>query len=92
MSRLAGGPTAAPGTYGAGPGAFGKRSPGRSSGEGLCGEIIDQPEGANGFGYDPHFYLPDMALTAASLEPEEKNRVSHRARALRELLGKLSQA
>jgi XTP/dITP diphosphohydrolase len=62
-------------------------------GEGLWhGEIIDQPEGANGFGYDPHFYLPDMALTAASLDPEEKNRVSHRARALRELLSKLSHA
>jgi len=62
-------------------------------GEGLWhGEIIDQPEGANGFGYDPHFYLPDMALTSASLDPEEKNRVSHRARALRELLSKLSQA
>ncbi len=62
-------------------------------GEGLWhGEIIDQPEGANGFGYDPHFYLPDQALTAAALEPEEKNRLSHRARALRELLSKLSQA
>ncbi len=62
-------------------------------GEGLWhGEIIDVPEGANGFGYDPHFYLPDMALTAASLDPDEKNRVSHRARALRELLSKLSHA
>ncbi|KOF53983.1 MULTISPECIES: RdgB/HAM1 family non-canonical purine NTP pyrophosphatase [unclassified Achromobacter] len=60
-------------------------------GEGIWhGEIIDQPEGENGFGYDPHFYLPDMALTAASLPPDEKNRVSHRARALRELLGKLA--
>ena len=56
------------------------------------GEIIDQPEGANGFGYDPHFYLPDLGLTAASLDPAEKNSVSHRARALRELLGKLNQA
>ena len=55
------------------------------------GEIIDQPEGANGFGYDPHFYLPDLGLTAASLDPAEKNSVSHRARA-RELLGKLNQA
>ena len=62
-------------------------------GEGLWhGEIIDQPEGANGFGYDPHFYLPDMGLTAATLDPEEKNRVSNRARALRELLSKLSQS
>ena len=39
--------------------------------------------GANGFGYDPHFYLPDLGLTAASLDPAEKNSVSHRARALR---------
>ena len=47
------------------------------------GEIIDQPEGANGFGYDPHFYLPDLGLTAASLDPAEKNSVSHRPRAAR---------
>ena len=53
------------------------------------GEIIDQPEGANGFGYDPHFYLPDLGLTAASLDPAEKNSVSHRAA---RLLGKLNQA
>lgn len=62
-------------------------------GEGLWhGEINDQPEGDHGFGYDPHFYLPDLGLTVASLDPQEKNAISHRARALRELQGKLNQA
>lgn len=71
----------------------GENDPRPLIGEGLWqGEIIDQPEGENGFGYDPHFYLPDQGLTAAALDPEEKNRISHRARALRELLSKLNQA
>lgn len=62
-------------------------------GEGLWqGRIIDLPQGVNGFGYDAHFYLPDLGSTAAALDPAEKNRVSHRARALRELLRKLGQA
>lgn len=62
-------------------------------GEGLWhGEIVDTPQGSNGFGYDPHFYLPDLGTTAAALAPEEKNRVSHRARALRQLLDKLQAA
>ena len=47
------------------------------------GEIIDQPEGANGFGYDPHFYLPDLGLTAASLDPRPS--ATARARELRKL-------
>ncbi|AZY52628.1 RdgB/HAM1 family non-canonical purine NTP pyrophosphatase [Bordetella avium] len=54
------------------------------------GEIALAPAGAHGFGYDPYFYLPDLDRSAAQLPPEEKNAVSHRARALRELLGKLS--
>lgn len=71
----------------------GENDPRPLIGEGLWqGEIIDQAEGENGFGYDPHFYLPDQGLTAAALDPEEKNRISHRARALRELLSKLNQA
>ena len=62
-------------------------------GEGVWhGEILDTPEGEHGFGYDPHFYLPDLGATAASLDPDEKNRVSHRARALRQLLDKLAQS
>ena len=50
------------------------------------GSIIDQARGQNGFGYDPHFYLPELDKTAAELEPEEKNLVSHRGQALRELI------
>lgn len=60
-------------------------------GEGVWhGEIVDAPRGEHGFGYDPHFLLPDLGATAAELAPAEKNRVSHRARALRQLLDKLS--
>ena len=60
-------------------------------GEGLWhGEIVDTPRGDHGFGYDPYFLLPDLGRTAAELDPAEKNRVSHRARALQQLLGKLA--
>ncbi|CAM3674142.1 dITP/XTP pyrophosphatase [Bordetella sputigena] len=62
-------------------------------GEGIWyGEIADAPRGGHGFGYDPHFYLPDLGKTAAELAPAEKNAVSHRAQALRELLAKLQRA
>ncbi len=56
------------------------------------GEVLDQPRGANGFGYDPHFYLPDLGLTAAELPPARKNSLSHRARALQGLLEALQRA
>jgi XTP/dITP diphosphohydrolase len=49
------------------------------------GEIGRAPRGANGFGYDPLFVLPN-GKTAAELEPAEKNRISHRAIALGKLL------
>src|SRR3546814_11876896 len=42
--------------------------------------------GANGFGYDPHFYIPELGKTVAELAPDEKNKISHRARALDQLL------
>ncbi len=45
------------------------------------GVIADAPRGHHGFGYDPVFYLPDRGCTMAELPPEEKNRISHRARA-----------
>ena len=45
------------------------------------GVIADAPRGHHGFGYDPIFYLPDRDCTMAELPPEEKNRISHRARA-----------
>lgn len=54
------------------------------------GEILLEPRGARGFGYDPHFLLPRRGLTAAELLAEEKNRVSHRARAARALEAKLA--
>jgi len=53
------------------------------------GEIIEHARGSNGFGYDPHFFLPELGKTAAELDPEQKNRLSHRGQALRELVEKL---
>lgn len=53
------------------------------------GSIIDVPRGANGFGYDPHFWLTDLRCSAAELEPAHKNRISHRGRALAQLLDRL---
>ncbi|HJX13039.1 MAG TPA: XTP/dITP diphosphatase [Dehalococcoidales bacterium] len=62
--------------------------------EGECrGVITREPRGEGGFGYDPVFYLPELGKTMAELPPEEKNRVSHRARAAekaREMLMKLA--
>ncbi len=55
------------------------------------GRIIDDPRGKNGFGYDPYFLLPDRGITSAELPPEEKNRISHRAIALRILLEKMKE-
>jgi len=54
------------------------------------GEIIDQPRGQGGFGYDPHFWLSSLNKTAAELTPEEKNQLSHRAQALRFLIAQLA--
>jgi XTP/dITP diphosphohydrolase len=56
------------------------------------GEVIDSPRGAGGFGYDPHFLLPDLGRTAAELEPREKHAVSHRGKALRRLIALLREA
>jgi XTP/dITP diphosphohydrolase len=43
------------------------------------------PRGSSGFGYDPYFWLPELDKTAAELAPEEKNRLSHRGKAMRAL-------
>lgn len=56
------------------------------------GEIVETPQGENGFGYDPHFYLPEFGLTAAQLSATEKNRTSHRAKALAQLITQLGTA
>jgi XTP/dITP diphosphohydrolase len=50
------------------------------------GEIARAPRGTSGFGYDPLFLVPELGKTAAELEPAEKNRLSHRGRALARLL------
>lgn len=51
--------------------------------EGECrGEIIPEERGGGGFGYDPIFLLPELGRTMAELDPGEKNRLSHRARAV----------
>ncbi len=52
----------------------------------IDGVIIDEPRGANGFGYDPHFLVPSLGRTTAELPPEHKNRISHRGRALADIL------
>lgn len=46
------------------------------------GEIIDQPRGSGGFGYDPYFFLPAFGKTSAELTAEQKNQISHRGQAL----------
>jgi len=53
------------------------------------GVIIDEARGANGFGYDPIFFVPELRKTAAELPPEMKNKISHRGRAFAELKKRL---
>ncbi|WP_044894582.1 XTP/dITP diphosphatase [Bacillus alveayuensis] len=54
--------------------------------EGTCeGYIAEAPTGTNGFGYDPIFYVPEQQKTMAELSKEEKNKISHRANALKKL-------
>ena len=57
----------------------------------LQGVITEEPAGAQGFGYDPVFFVPELGMTLAELSPDEKNRISHRAKAfaqVREILGR----
>ena len=53
------------------------------------GVMLDAPRGDGGFGYDPYFLLPELGLTAAELPAADKNRLSHRGQALRQLVEKL---
>ena len=55
------------------------------------GEIARIPRGSNGFGYDPLFMLPAVGKTAAELDAEEKNRISHRGIALAKLITLLNE-
>ncbi|MES9992056.1 MAG: XTP/dITP diphosphatase [Candidatus Thiodiazotropha sp.] len=54
------------------------------------GRILHQPQGENGFGYDPIFYVPSHNCSSAELEPDVKNSLSHRGQALQALLQALS--
>ncbi|MBQ4370117.1 MAG: hypothetical protein II784_03850, partial [Oscillospiraceae bacterium] len=51
----------------------------------ISGEISRAPSGEGGFGYDPVFYVPELGKTLAEIPQEEKNKISHRARALEKL-------
>mgnify|MGYP000979900861 FL=1 len=57
--------------------------------ESMEGEIAHSPSGREGFGYDPIFYVKEFSKTAAQLSREEKNKISHRGKALRVLKDKL---
>ena len=53
------------------------------------GEILDAQRGAEGFGYDPLFYVPTHCQTAAELDADIKNRLSHRGQAMQKLIARL---
>ena len=53
------------------------------------GEIVDQARGDGGFGYDPLFFVSEFGQTAAQLDADTKNRVSHRGRAMQKLIERL---
>nr|MBL8410206.1 RdgB/HAM1 family non-canonical purine NTP pyrophosphatase [Dechloromonas sp.] len=53
------------------------------------GEILATPRGAEGFGYDPLFYVPAQCMTAAELDADTKNRLSHRGQAMQRLIERL---
>ena len=55
------------------------------------GELLRQPAGQGGFGYDPIFYYPPFGKTLAEVSAEEKNQVSHRARALKKMYDRLKE-
>jgi XTP/dITP diphosphohydrolase len=54
------------------------------------GQIVDDPRGTNGFGYDPHFFVPDLGMTMAEMPLGQKNALSHRGKALASIKGGLA--
>ncbi len=58
----------------------------------IHGELLREPRGENGFGYDPIFYYPPMGMSTAEMSAEDKNKVSHRGAALRVFYEKLKEA
>ena len=53
------------------------------------GEILSEPRGEHGFGYDPLFWLPELGLSSAELDKHQKNKISHRGQAMQQLLAQL---
>ena len=58
----------------------------------IHGELLREARGQNGFGYDPIFYYPPMGMSTAEMSSEDKNKVSHRANALKVFYEKLKEA
>jgi XTP/dITP diphosphohydrolase len=58
----------------------------------MYGEIIDTPRGDGGFGYDPYFLIPELGKTGAEIPMDQKNQISHRGKALVELVRKLRES
>lgn len=56
------------------------------------GEILEEPVGHHGFGYDPLFYIPSLQQSSAELDKHQKNSMSHRGQALRQLIAHLGQS
>lgn len=55
------------------------------------GRILEAPRGSGGFGYDPLFYVPELGCTTAEIPRADKNRISHRGKALRAMRGQIEQ-
>lgn len=55
----------------------------------VCGLLLKEPVGENGFGYDPIFYVPEFGMTTAQMPLEQKNSISHRGQALKKMVAKL---
>lgn len=64
----------------------------RYDAEGIVrGEILRAPQGENGFGYDPLFYIEEFGRTTAELSMDEKNKISHRGKAVRRIVDVLKE-
>ena len=76
-------------TYGGEPGELKHLSTPRRRKKTMEGRIGYKESGENGFGYDPIFYLPEYGCTSAEISMEEKNKISHRGKALRAIKDEL---
>jgi XTP/dITP diphosphohydrolase len=56
------------------------------------GSIVDEPQGDGGFGYNPHFFVPEHGLTAGQISDAQRYALSHRAKAMRLLAQRLKDA